>query len=212
MDQFSDSFTILERRGKIRMSCGYPAQVSGRDALGNQAEFSKNERKFDWYALHCHPQKESFVWSELAARNIEVFYPHLRVKPADPRSRKMRPYFPGYLFVYADGNQVASSTFRWLPHVQGLVSFGGIPAPVPEALINEIKQRLEKDNYQLSTPNHLHGDAVEVISPVFSGFEAIFDTYLPGPERVRVLLKMLNERQVILELHKDLIVNKKTIC
>jgi transcription antitermination factor NusG len=34
----------------------------------------------------------------------------------------------------------------------------------------------------------------------FAGYEAIFDTRLPGRERVRVLLKLLQKRQVPVDL------------
>ena len=77
-------------------------------------------------------------------RGIEVFYPKLRVNPVNPRSRKYKPYFPGYLFIKADVDEVGLSTFQWIPYTTGLVTFGGEPSIVPDNLIFIIKSRVEE--------------------------------------------------------------------
>jgi transcriptional antiterminator RfaH len=45
----------------------------------------------------------------------------------------------------------------------------------------------------------------------FKGFEAIFDVKISGNERVRVLLNLLQRRQVSLELPTGLLRKKKRI-
>ncbi len=45
------------------------------------------------------------------------------------------------------------------------------------------------------------GDTVMIQDGPFAGYEAIFDVRLPGSERVRVLIKLLSQRQVPLKLH-----------
>ena len=55
-----------------------------------------------WYVMRSKPNKESLLWEQLSLQNIECYYPRLRVKPANPRARKLRAYFPGYLFVHVD--------------------------------------------------------------------------------------------------------------
>ena len=76
-----------------------------------------------WYALRSKPRKEDVLWKQLQAVGFEVFYPQLRVHPINPRSRKLIPYFPGYLFIHVDIDLVGLSTFQWMPHTTGLVSF-----------------------------------------------------------------------------------------
>ena len=44
------------------------------------------------------------------------------------------------------------------------------------------------------------GETVSIQAGPFTGYEAIFDARLPGSQRVRVLLKLLNKNQVPLEL------------
>ena len=89
-----------------------------------------------WYALRSKPRKEEVLWKQLLARDIEVYFPRIRVHPVNPRSRKLRPYFPGYMFVQADLDEVGLSKFNWMPFAIGLVSFDGVPAVIPENLMH----------------------------------------------------------------------------
>jgi transcriptional antiterminator RfaH len=155
-----------------------------------------------WYALRSKPNKEMTLWRELCARGLECFYPQLRVRPVNPRSRNIRPYFPGYLFLHADIERIGVSTFQWMPFSVGLVSFGGEPASVPDNLINAIRRRVDEINAaggeQLEGLKR--GEVVVIQDGPFDGYEAIFDVRLPGSDRVRVFLKLLEVRQMKLEL------------
>jgi transcriptional antiterminator RfaH len=155
-----------------------------------------------WYALRSKPNKELSLWRELEARGVDCFYPQLHVQPVNPRSRKIRPYFPGYLFLHVDLKQVGPSTFQWMPFSSGFVSFGGTSATVPDNLIQAIRRHVEEVNAtadrQLSDLKR--GEKVVIQGGFFDGYEAIFDARLPGRERVRVLLKLLEARQVNVEL------------
>jgi transcriptional antiterminator RfaH len=156
-----------------------------------------------WYALRSKPRKEEVVWQQLRDLGYDVFYPRMKVNPINPRSKKIRPYFPGYMFVYTDIEIAGISTFQWLPHSTGLVQFGGEPSTVPENLIHAIRKRVEEiaavggevfDGLK-------HGDKVVINYGPFEGYEAIFDAKLPGTERVRVLLELLsNKRQIPIEV------------
>lgn len=150
-----------------------------------------------WYALRSKSRKEDAVFRQVQSLGYEVFYPCLRVHPVNPRSRKIVPYFPGYLFVEADLEQVGISVFNWMPHTLGLVSFGGEPSIVPENLILAIQKRVDEINaaggeiFDGLKP----GEPVWISSGPFYGYEAIFDARLPGSERVRVLLEFLGNRR-----------------
>ena len=155
-----------------------------------------------WYVLHSQPRKEEVVLQQLLTRDFTVFYPCLKVHPTNPRSRTVKPYFPGYLFVRVALDEVSFSTFRWMPHAIGLVCFGGVPASVPGSLIDAIRRHLSEVAaaggellYHLKP-----GDSIVIQRGPFSGYEGIFDTRLKGGDRVRVLLKMLNDHYVPMEL------------
>jgi len=164
-----------------------------------------------WYALRSKTRKEDVVYRQLIGQDVETFYPRLRVNPVNPRSRRYKPYFPGYLFVRLDITELGSNAFKWMPHTLGLVSFGGEPAIVPENLIYEIRLRVEMIDQAggevLEGINE--GDVVKISDGPFRGYEAIFDSKLPGSERVRVLLQLLDSRNVPVELSTSSIQQKK---
>ena len=155
-----------------------------------------------WYVLRSKPNKELTLWRELTARGLECFYPQLRVQPVNPRSRKIRPYFPGYLFLHTDAEQVGISSFQWIPFSSGLVSFDGLPAMVPDSLVQAIRRHTDEINAAGGEQFVAlkSGDTVVIQGGPFDGYEAIFDTRLAGTERVRVLLKLLRVRQMNVEL------------
>lgn len=156
-----------------------------------------------WYVIRSKPRKEDVVWRQLQAQGFENFYPRIRVHPVNPRASKVKPYFPGYLFVHVDLENMGISTFQWMPHTLGFVSFDREPATVPDHLVHELQKRIQEINeaggevFDGLEP----GDQVRIHEGPFSGYEAVFDTRLPGEERVRVLLKLINDkRQIPVEL------------
>lgn len=155
-----------------------------------------------WYAMRSKPNKEDFLARQFESHEIKVFYPRLRVSPVNPRARKTRPYFPGYLFVQVDLELTGASTLQWMAGAANLVSFGGEPAPVPEALISALQKRVEEINASNKTgvDNLKRGESVVIQAGPFAGYEAIFDARISGQERVRVLLNFLQKRQVAVEL------------
>ena len=155
-----------------------------------------------WYAMRSKPHKEDFLARQFEVQGVKVYHPRIRVRVANPRARKVRPYFSGYIFVQADLDLISRSTLQWLPGAVGLVSFGGEPASVPESLINAIRRRVDELN--VSDVEQLQGlsqgQLVTIQAGPFAGHEAIFDARLSGDERVRVLLKLINKQQLPLEL------------
>ncbi len=164
-----------------------------------------------WYAIQSKPNKEEALYGQLIAQNIEVYYPRIRVHPVNPRARKIKAYFPGYMFVHADLEKVGLSTLQWMPFARGMVSFDQEPAIVPDGLIVAINQRVEQVNATGGEVyDGLHkGDTVYIHDGPFAGYEAIFDVRLSGNERVRVLIRLLSQRQVPVELQVGQIRQKK---
>lgn len=168
-----------------------------------------------WYALHVKPHKERAVYdlllSQDGVRDIHqpgngdrtvIFFPAVRVKPVNPRSAKVRPYFPGYMFIHANLERVGVNAFSWIPGTRGLVSFGEDPAEVPENLIDELKRRMVRieEAGGMVFDSLQRGDRVRIISGPLTGYEAIFDMRLPGQQRVQVLLAFLSSHPQRLKL------------
>jgi len=121
------------------------------------------------------------------------------------RARKIRPYFPGYLFVRANLDQIGSSTLQWIPRAVRLIGYGGEPAFVPEGLLQAIRRRVNQINNIRDEPvNDLKaGEILEITSGPFAGYQPIFDAHLSVHERVRVLLQILQNRQVCAALPRE---------
>jgi transcription elongation factor/antiterminator RfaH len=164
-----------------------------------------------WYAMRSKPNKEDFLARQFEAQGVKVYNPRIRVRVVNPRARKVRPYFPGYIFVQVDLEKISRSALQWLPGSAGLVSFGGEPACVPDSLINAIRKRVDEVN---ASDRDLiqglsRGQLVTIQAGPFAGHEAIFDARLSGDERVRVLLKLINKQQLPLDLPSGQIQLKK---
>ncbi|HML39098.1 MAG TPA: transcription termination/antitermination NusG family protein [Bellilinea sp.] len=164
-----------------------------------------------WYAINSHTNKEDILTHHLETMGYEVYFPQMRVKPVNPRARKIVPYFPGYLFVRADIKQTGLSVFQWMPHAKGLVVFGEEPSIVSENLIQTLQTKLEllnTENEKQKSP-YKPGDLLMIDQGPFKGYEAIFNEQISGKDRVRVLLKMLSNQSIPLELNLSS-VRKKT--
>ena len=83
-----------------------------------------------WYVFQSKARKQDLLCEQLRLRELEVFFPTLHVKPVNPRARKIKPYFPGYVFARVDLHEYGRSILDWIPGVVGIVSFGGDPAAV----------------------------------------------------------------------------------
>ena len=158
----------------------------------------------NWYVLRSKPLRETALWQQAVSQGFEVFYPRIPVPAVNPRSRKVVPYFPGYMFVRVALEQVGRSTFQWMPNAHGLICFDDTPADVPDALVDAIRARVAAI---MAAGGELlyglkQGDLVTIKSGPFAGYNAIFDARLSGGDRVRVLLALLNDRQVALDLNE----------
>jgi transcription antitermination factor NusG len=153
-----------------------------------------------WYVLQAKAHCEDVAFRQVQSQGFDAYYPSLRARAVNPRSRKIRPYFPGYLFVRTDLGLSGVSVFQWMPYSNGLVSFGGEPATVPDALIAGIQitvANLAESGWEWYD-DLVPGDPVTIHAGPFAGYSAIFDTHVSGSERVRVLLQLLSGQTIAL--------------
>ena len=155
-----------------------------------------------WYVVRTKPRKEDFLAEQMEIRRIEIYNPRIRVQAVNPRARRIKAYFPGYVFVHLDLDKSGTFSLQYIPGAAGLVSFGGEAAEVPDGLVHAIRRRVDEINTaggELFDVLKL-GQTVVIHSGPFAGYEAIFDARLPGSDRVRVLLKLLKNRQMQVDL------------
>ena len=147
----------------------------------------------NWYALYTKPHSELQVERALAADGIATYFPAV---PAPRRAGRssVRPYFPCYLFAYADLEVVGMSRLNWTPGMRHVVGFAGAPACVDARVVDAIRQRVE---HPLALDEHgermEYGDSVVITAGPFQDVDAIFDRRLSSAGRVRVLIQLLQQ-------------------
>jgi len=148
----------------------------------------------DWYLVRTKPGKERWVRDQLGSRLSEIFLPMLRARM--PRWGRLAmstaPLFPCYLFARMD-LQNDYFTVKYLAGVSGLVSAGTDPIMVPEGIVTEIRARGVDDVVEIREDPFDSGQPVRVVEGPFRGFEAIFERYLSGAERVAILLNTIEK-------------------
>lgn len=148
-----------------------------------------------WYLVYTKPRQEEVARENLERQGYEVWLPLAReLKRRRHRlSPVIGPMFPRYLFIHLD-----RTTDNWAPirstlGVTSVVRFGMEPAAVPEALIEEIRSRADKDGLMELVPeNYRPGGKVRVVAGGLEGIEGIF-VARNGQERVTVLLKIMGQ-------------------
>ena len=142
-----------------------------------------------WYLVRTKTGKERWVRDQLANVVPEVFLPMLKAKA--PRWGRMAvsisPLFPCYVFARFD---LQSQYFdvKYMAGVRAIVSAGTDPLAVPAAIVSDIRSRGVDDVIEIPDKPIGTGERVMVVDGPFRGFEAIFQRYLAGAERVAILL------------------------
>lgn len=146
-----------------------------------------------WYALRCKSNMEFIVNDQLKAKLIPNYLPVYAVRPVNPRSHTLKPYFPGYLFVNDEPEKLYAEKVFLMRGVIGLVQFDGIPAPIHPNLIEAIRRQTHQLSLEQkqAQSGFVAGDEVLLEDDVIGQLEGIFEKCVNGKERVSVLLKMM---------------------
>jgi len=97
------------------------------------------------------------------------------------------PLFPCYVFAKFD-LQARYFDVKYMTGVQGIVSAGCDPLVVPIPVVEEIRHRGVNGVVKIEPKGFDNGERVRVVDGPFRGFDAIFERYLSGAERVAILL------------------------
>jgi transcriptional antiterminator RfaH len=154
----------------------------------------------DWYLVRTKAGAERSAHEQLRHIVDRILLPlaKMPVRQRDRTFQRIGPVFPTYLFAFFNLGRLAKQ-IRYTPGVRNIVQFGEQAAVVPPGVIDELIARYAEGPVDLSKPRLLPGTPVRVVRGPFQEFQAIFDGYCSGIERITVLLSVMNaERRVVM--------------
>jgi transcriptional antiterminator RfaH len=161
----------------------------------------------EWFAIRTKPQQEQVAKLHYQRQGYGVYLPMMRtiVRHARRTEEKLKPFFPGYLFLYLaplERNWVAISSTRG---ALGPICFGDQYVPVPDWIIADLQAKEDGNGgvplAELQKKGLTRGAKVAVQLDDDTSAQGLFYSF-SGPDNVVVLLSFLN-RQVKATLSLD---------
>jgi transcriptional antiterminator RfaH len=141
-----------------------------------------------WSVYQTQPRREALTIRYLANAGIETYLPRIQER------ERVAPLFPTYVFFIANRWYVVKNCVG----VTRILLSGDRPAPVPDAVIAEIRARENRSGLVRLPKPYQIGDQVRVVRGLFANHVGVY-AGLTGRQRERVLLAFMN-RMVPLEL------------
>ena len=151
----------------------------------------------EWIVAHCHANAEIKAEGHLMRQGFEVYLPKFKTTRRHARRVEtvVRPLFPRYLFIKFDKKSTYSRPIRSTVGVNHLVSAGGRPLVAPAWVIEQLRQREDKNGLFSGAGEKLFnkGDAIQITSGPLAEQSGIFDG-LNDSQRVAVLLDIMGRK------------------
>ena len=154
-----------------------------------------------WYAAYTWAHHEKSVARQLDERRIESFVPLYRSirRWKDRRKELQLALFPSYVFVRINMKQRVN--VLQVPGVVNFVSFGGLPAPLPDCAMENLRNGLNRHACAQPHPYLAVGRRVRIVNGPFCGIEGIL---VRRKEKLRVILSIaLIQRAVAIEVDES---------
>jgi transcriptional antiterminator RfaH len=147
-----------------------------------------------WYVIHTKPRQEQRALDNLQRQGFQAWLPTIEMEKLrrGTLTRVVEPMFSRYLFIQLDKTQTNWSPIRSTLGVSKLVSFGNVPAVVPDGLIEALQQADGAQREYLLK----EGDAVQFVRGPLQGLEGILQQR-DGELRALVLIELISQPQRI---------------
>lgn len=154
-----------------------------------------------WFCVHTKPRQEAQVSHYLRENlGLEIYLPRLREHRTIRRVRRVvtKPLFPRYLFCRFDAG-LQYRAVRHAPDVLDVVRFGQQPAPVSDAIIEELRTwaGTERDIITIDDGFNV-GDVVTIKAGPMRGLQAVISQARSDRDRVAILLSTLEYQAQVL--------------
>ncbi len=140
-----------------------------------------------WYALYTRPRHEKKVYEGLTEKGITAFLPTIRQlrQWKDRRKWVEVPLFNSYVFIQIDLQD--KLTALQTKGVVRMVSFGGVPAAIPDWQIEQLQRVIEHPETLQPEQYLKEGDLVEIVEGPLKGIRGYL-RQLRGETRVAILI------------------------
>ena len=133
----------------------------------------------------------------LERQGYEVYLPMVeqRKRVKGERRTSSEPLFPRYLFIHLDSHSDNWRPIRSTVGVANLVRFGSIPTPVPDELLDGIRERENENGIVPLTSVRAvigKGARIRITDGAMTGVEGIFLAQT-SQDRVTVLLELMGK-------------------
>lgn len=145
-----------------------------------------------WYVLKTKPRAEALVANLLSHWGVPHFAPLITTLKGRKESKEY--LFPGYMFFRLEPGSRLWPMVRWMQGVNHIVTAEGVPIPVDDAVVAEVRRRTEEWNAGAYRRVFRRGEVAQITQGPLAGLEAVFQGYLPGQQRCEALLRFLDHQ------------------
>jgi transcriptional antiterminator RfaH len=153
-----------------------------------------------WYAVQTKPRQEAIAELHLQRQHFETYLPKvlLRKRRRAKWTKVVEPLFPRYLFIRVDPDESSLAPVRSTQGVAGLVRFGHSLKPVPDSVIDYLRQTENPDTHHHHAEDwpHRSGDAVQVLEGPFKGLTGVFQA-ATSEDRALLLIHLLGRQNTV---------------
>jgi len=117
-----------------------------------------------WYAIYTASRAEKQIYERLIQKGIETFLPLQKTYRIWSDRKKLieKPLITSYLFVKIRNRQFPE--VYTTPGVVRFISFEGVPAPIPQNQIDNLRILIDSDaEIEVTSEKYSKGDFVEVV-------------------------------------------------
>lgn len=188
-------------RVKGDMTYTLPDSAKQPKEINNKREQSA-ENNIDagqsWYLVHCKPNGEKIALRNLENQGFSSFLPlqKLTSRKGAVFKTKLRPLFPGYIFV---AQEPASGHWRKINSTRGvsrLVCLGTEPTPVPPTIIEQLLVRCDKKGVFTQSSALVAGTDAKITQGPFAGAVAKI-VEIDACLRVHLLLDFMGQKSML---------------
>lgn len=138
---------------------------------------------------------------------VETFSPKIKVRRSNrlsgASSYVTSHFYPSYIFARFTAARLLHR-IQFTRGVIRVVSFGAVPTPVDDRIIDIIKAQVNEDGFVQIDEKLKYGDKVIVEDGPFRYFAGTFESEMSESERVRILLTTIGY-QAHIQLDRELV-------